>query len=133
MIEGLLLGLNTALSLQNLMMVVAGCLIGTIIGMLPGLGPMSIIAIMIPIAIKIGDPSAALILLAGVYYGAAPSEAATYAGGHVYVIGGANSAGQAAMRSGTLREVTALNSRMSNAVRSRRSMPRSPVGNRWPS
>jgi putative tricarboxylic transport membrane protein len=38
--------------------------------MLPGLGPMSIIAIMIPIAIKIGDPSAALILLAGVYYGA---------------------------------------------------------------
>jgi thioredoxin reductase (NADPH) len=33
----------------------------------------------------------------GVYYGAAPSEAATYAGGHVYVIGGANSAGQAAM------------------------------------
>ena len=38
--------------------------------MLPGLGPMSIIAIMIPVAIKIGDPSAALILLAGVYYGA---------------------------------------------------------------
>ena len=34
---------------------------------------------------------------AGVYYGAAPSEAATYAGGHVFVIGGANSAGQAAM------------------------------------
>jgi len=70
MIEGLLQGLQTALSLQNLLMVVAGCLIGTIIGMLPGLGPMSIIAIMIPVAIKIGDPSAALILLAGVYYGA---------------------------------------------------------------
>jgi thioredoxin reductase (NADPH) len=34
---------------------------------------------------------------AGVYYGAAPSEAATYAGGEVYVVGGANSAGQAAM------------------------------------
>ncbi len=70
MLEGLLQGIETALSLQNLMMVVAGCLIGTIIGMLPGLGPMSIIAIMIPVAIKIGDPSAALILLAGVYYGA---------------------------------------------------------------
>jgi len=70
MLEGLLQGLQTALSLQNLLMVVAGCLIGTIIGMLPGLGPMSIIAIMIPVAIKIGDPSAALILLAGVYYGA---------------------------------------------------------------
>lgn len=38
--------------------------------MLPGLGPMSIIAIMIPVAITMGDPSAALILLAGVYYGA---------------------------------------------------------------
>ncbi len=70
MVDGLLLGLATAFSLQNLIMVVAGCLLGTFIGMLPGLGPMSIIAIMIPVAIKIGDPSAALILLAGVYYGA---------------------------------------------------------------
>jgi putative tricarboxylic transport membrane protein len=70
MLEGLLIGLQTAMSLQNLAMVIAGCLIGTFIGMLPGLGPMSIIAIMIPIAISIGDPSAALILLAGVYYGA---------------------------------------------------------------
>ena len=52
------------------MMVIGGCLIGTFIGMLPGLGPMSIISIMIPVAITIGDPSAALILLAGVYYGA---------------------------------------------------------------
>ena len=51
-------------------MVVLGCLIGTLIGMLPGLGPMSIIAIMIPVAIGIGDPTAALILLSGVYYGA---------------------------------------------------------------
>ena len=70
MIEGLLLGLTAAFSIQNLIMVIAGCLIGTFIGMLPGLGPMSIIAIMIPVAITIGDPSAALILLAGVYYGA---------------------------------------------------------------
>ncbi|WP_184567671.1 tripartite tricarboxylate transporter permease [Sulfitobacter undariae] len=70
MLEGLLIGLQTAMSLQNLLMVIAGCLIGTFIGMLPGLGPMSIIAIMIPIAISMGDPSAALILLAGVYYGA---------------------------------------------------------------
>jgi len=70
MLEGILQGVTTALSIQNLLMVVAGCLIGTLIGMLPGLGPMSIIAIMIPVAIKIGDPSAALILLAGVYYGA---------------------------------------------------------------
>jgi putative tricarboxylic transport membrane protein len=70
MLEGLLIGLQTALSVQNLLMVIGGCLIGTFIGMLPGLGPMSIIAIMIPVAISMGDPSAALILLAGVYYGA---------------------------------------------------------------
>ncbi|MCY4289820.1 MAG: tripartite tricarboxylate transporter permease [Aestuariivita sp.] len=70
MLEGFLVGLQTAFSLQNLLMVVAGCLIGTFIGMLPGLGPMSIIAIMIPLVISLGDPAAALILLAGVYYGA---------------------------------------------------------------
>lgn len=70
MLEGVMLGLQTAFSLQNLILVVAGCMIGTIIGMLPGLGPMSIIAIMIPVAIRIGEPSSALILLAGVYYGA---------------------------------------------------------------
>lgn len=65
-----MIGLEAAFSIQNLLMVIAGCLIGTFIGMLPGLGPMSIIAIMIPVAIGIGDPAAALILLAGVYYGA---------------------------------------------------------------
>lgn len=70
MLEGILLGLQTALSVQMLLMVVGGCLIGTFIGMLPGLGPMSIIAIMIPVAISMGDPAAALILLSGVYYGA---------------------------------------------------------------
>ncbi len=70
MFEGVMQGLSTALSVQNIFMVVAGCLIGTFIGMLPGLGPMSIIAIMIPVAISIGDPAAALIMLAGVYYGA---------------------------------------------------------------
>ena len=70
MIEGILIGLSAAVTPFNLMMVVLGCLVGTLIGMLPGLGPMSIIAIMIPVAIGIGDPTAALILLSGVYYGA---------------------------------------------------------------
>ena len=70
MIEGVLLGLTTALSVKNMLMVLGGCIVGTLIGMLPGLGPMSIIAIMIPVAVSIGDPAAALILLAGVYYGA---------------------------------------------------------------
>ena len=44
MIEGILIGLKTALSFQNLMMVMIGCFAGTIIGMLPGLGPMTAIA-----------------------------------------------------------------------------------------
>jgi len=70
MLEGILAGLATVFSFKMIAIVVGGCLIGTFIGMLPGLGPMSIIAIMIPVAISMGDPSAAMILLAGVYYGA---------------------------------------------------------------
>ena len=70
MIEGIVQGLTTALSPYNVLMVIIGCIIGTFIGMLPGLGPISIIAIMIPFAIQLGDPAAALIMLAGVYYGA---------------------------------------------------------------
>ena len=70
MIEGLLVGLEAAISPFNILMVFIGCFLGTFIGMLPGLGPMSIIAIMIPIAIQLGDPASALILLSGVYYGA---------------------------------------------------------------
>ena len=46
MLDGMLLGLETALSLQNILFAALGCFIGTIIGMLPGLGPMSIVAIM---------------------------------------------------------------------------------------
>ena len=70
MLEGILLGASAAISVYNLLMVFIGCFLGTFIGMLPGLGPMSIIAIMIPVAIQLGDPASALILLAGVYYGA---------------------------------------------------------------
>ena len=71
MLDGILLGLQTAFSIQMLLMVIGGCLIGTFIGMLPGLGPMSIIAIMIPVAISMGDPAAAIILLAGILFNGA--------------------------------------------------------------
>ena len=50
-------------------MVLAGCLIGTAIGMIPGLGPITAIALMIPLTYEL-DPASALILMAGVYYGA---------------------------------------------------------------
>ena len=69
MIEGILIGLSTALSFTNILMVMVGCFAGTIIGMLPGLGPMTAIALMIPITYGF-DPSTGLILMAGVYYGA---------------------------------------------------------------
>ena len=69
MIEGILIGLETAFSFKNLMMVMIGCFSGTIIGMLPGLGPMTAIALMIPITYGF-EPSTGLILMAGVYYGA---------------------------------------------------------------
>ena len=69
MIEGILIGLNTALSFQNIIIVMIGCFAGTIIGMLPGLGPMTAIALMIPITYGF-DPATGLILMAGVYYGA---------------------------------------------------------------
>ena len=69
MIEGILIGLNTALSLQNIIIVMIGCFAGTIIGMLPGLGPMTAIALMIPITYGF-EPATGLILMAGVYYGA---------------------------------------------------------------
>ena len=69
MLDGMLLGLETAFTFQNLFFAALGCFIGTIIGMLPGLGPMSVVAIMIPVSLQIGDPSTTLILLAGVYYG----------------------------------------------------------------
>ena len=69
MLDGVLIGLATAFSVQNIIFVVMGCLVGTFIGMLPGLGPMSAIALMIPIAASL-EPSAGIILMAAVYYGA---------------------------------------------------------------
>ena len=69
MLEGLLIGLETVTSWQNLMWVFAGCAAGTLIGMLPGLGPISAIALMIPVTYGM-DPASGMILLAGVYYGA---------------------------------------------------------------
>ncbi len=69
MLEGILTGLDTATSMQNILMVMLGCFAGTIIGMLPGLGPISAIALMIPITYGL-DPASGIILMAGVYYGA---------------------------------------------------------------
>jgi putative tricarboxylic transport membrane protein len=64
-------GFAVALTIENLFLAMAGCLLGTIIGALPGLGPANGVAILIPLAFSLGlDPTAALILLTSVYYGA---------------------------------------------------------------
>jgi len=67
--EGIATGLTTAFTPTNLLMVLIGCFAGTFIGMLPGLGPISAIALMIPITYGF-DPASGMILMAGVYYGA---------------------------------------------------------------
>lgn len=57
--------------MSNLILAVAGCFMGTIIGSLPGLGPSNGVAILIPLAFTLGlDATEALVLMTSVYYGA---------------------------------------------------------------
>src|SRR6476469_4317691 len=63
------LGMGVALSLKNLGLCFLGCMIGTLIGVLPGVGPIATITMLLPITFGI-DPTGALIMLAGIYYGA---------------------------------------------------------------
>src|SRR5262245_47160692 len=65
----LTLGLATAVSLQNLLYCFVGVLLGTLIGVLPGIGPVATIAMLLPITYALPS-TAALIMLAGIYYGA---------------------------------------------------------------
>ncbi|MBN1957817.1 MAG: tripartite tricarboxylate transporter permease [Desulfuromonadales bacterium] len=90
MINGMLTGITTTLIPLNIAMVLFGCFMGSLIGMLPGLGPITAVALMIPVTYGL-DPTTGMVLLAGVYYGAifggstasilinAPGEAATVA------------------------------------------------------
>lgn len=68
MFDGILQGFQVAFSLEAIMFVFLGVLVGTIIGMIPGLGPISAIAIMIPVTYGM-DSTIALVMMAGVYYG----------------------------------------------------------------
>ncbi|OWU84619.1 hypothetical protein ATO6_13250 [Oceanicola sp. 22II-s10i] len=70
LLSNLALGLSTALTLTNLGYCFIGVLLGTAIGVLPGLGPLATIAMLLPITYQIGEPVSALIMLAGIYYGA---------------------------------------------------------------
>ena len=67
-IANLGLGFATALSPENLLLVFLGCLLGTLIGVLPGLGPTATVAMLLPITFYL-EPTGALIMLAGIFYG----------------------------------------------------------------
>ncbi|MCX7272611.1 MAG: tripartite tricarboxylate transporter permease [Burkholderiales bacterium] len=66
----LALGFATAGTVDNLFYCFIGVLLGTLIGVLPGIGPLATIAMLLPATYKMTDPTSALIMLAGIYYGA---------------------------------------------------------------
>ena len=69
LLNNLALGFGVAFTLQNLLYAFGGALLGTLIGVLPGLGPVATIAMLLP-SIYALDATPALIMLAGIYYGA---------------------------------------------------------------
>lgn len=69
LISNLMLGFDTALSFQNILYCTIGVTIGTLIGVLPGMGPVATVAMLLPATYAL-PPTSALIMLAGIYYGA---------------------------------------------------------------
>lgn len=67
-IQNLALGFDVAFTLENLMYAFFGCLLGTMIDVLPGIGPVPTIAMLLPLTYVL-EPTAGLIMLAGIYYG----------------------------------------------------------------
>ena len=67
--HNLVFGFTVALTFQNLWYCFIGVFLGTLIGVLPGIGPLATIAMLLPITFNV-PPVAALIMLAGIYYGA---------------------------------------------------------------
>ncbi|MFN8760400.1 MAG: tripartite tricarboxylate transporter permease [Tagaea sp.] len=62
-------GFGVALSLKNLGLCLIGCLWGTVVGVLPGLGPLAGMALLLPLTFGL-DPAGAVIMLTGIFYGA---------------------------------------------------------------
>jgi putative tricarboxylic transport membrane protein len=67
-IDNLLLGVTTAITLDNILWCFVGVLLGTLVGVLPGLGPFAAISILLPITYYL-DPISGIIMLAGIFYG----------------------------------------------------------------
>ena len=68
-LSSLVLGFKVALSLSNLFFCFLGVVTGTLIGVLPGIGPVATVALLLPATFGM-DMTSAIIMLAGVYYGA---------------------------------------------------------------
>lgn len=68
-VDNLVLGASAALSLYNLAICFVGVLLGTLIGVLPGIGPLAAVAMLLPLTWSLGDPLSSLIMMAGIYYG----------------------------------------------------------------
>src|SRR5207244_9401744 len=68
-ISNLGLGFSVALTIQNIAYCFIGTLLGPLIGVLPGIGPVTTVAMLLPISFTL-PPESAMILLAGIYYGA---------------------------------------------------------------
>jgi TctA family transporter len=68
-LSGLWLGLSVAATPHNLLFCFVGCLLGTLIGVLPGVGPLATLAMLLPFTFHF-PPVSALIMLAGIFYGA---------------------------------------------------------------
>src|SRR3954469_3996100 len=69
LINNLMIGFGVALHINNIMYCFVGVLLGTLIGVLPGIGPIATISMLLP-ATFVLPPVSALIMLAGIYYGA---------------------------------------------------------------
>ena len=69
LITNLSLGFGVAFTFTNLLYCLIGCILGTLIGVLPGIGPVATIAMLLPATYAL-PPVSALIMLAGIYYGA---------------------------------------------------------------
>src|ERR671915_309852 len=67
--NNLILGFGVAITPIHLLYALIGVMLGTLIGVLPGIGPVATIAMLLPITFNL-SPVAALIMLAGIYYGA---------------------------------------------------------------
>lgn len=68
-LNSLLHGFFIAITFKNIGFCLLGCLLGTLVGVLPGLGPAAAIALLFPTAMRL-DPVGAMVMLAGIYYGA---------------------------------------------------------------